>query len=551
VYLGTDAWRKAAPWLSLVAAADLALTILDKRFRRANPPDSELVKWGWARAACLGARGLAWGLGPILIYAKDDTISLVVPVWGIINLLAASAYTASPFLPCLVTTTIGGIAPAAVWLMFQNTEGSHLSALLLLLSIPFIFFIGMQGRRNTEALIGGRLDLAEALDKQRQQTRLVEEALAERTRFFSAASHDLRQPLQAIGFYTSLLTRNRGKDDSDILSRLEDCAGNLERQFNAIMEIAETDSAVRQAKIIAISLERIFQRVAASIRLEAEIKKLKVRVAPTSIWVMVEPELLERVLVNLAANAVRYTAVGGILIGARRRDGAAELWIVDTGVGIAEEHHQIIFEEFYQIGNSARAPEQGYGLGLSIVRRFCIGMKWPLGFSSVVNKGSIFKVTVPIAAPGPQGSTPEGTHLPVLTNAPRLAVVIVDDDPFVRDAMERLITSWGLRVECCCTGDQAIAILQQRDSSYRWEALLDYRLAGSENGLIVADRISRLFGRSVGVTLMTAETDASIFEQAAQRVISILRKPIQPVRLRAVLTALAKSALHGTGASDL
>jgi len=538
---GGENWHRTAIWLALVASADVGLTILDRRFQGAAPPDSELQKWGWARAVFAGARGLAWSVGPILMYAEDDAVTLVVPVWGIINLMAASAYTAAPFFPCLVATIIGGILPAAAWLAFQEAQAAHLAALLLVLSVPFIAFIGVLGRRNIGALINGRLELAEILDQQKQQTQIVEQALAERTRFFSAASHDLRQPLQALGFYTSLLATKSADDNyAEIVNRLEECASILEQQFNSILGIAEIDSAVNRARAVATPLKRIFQRVAVSIRPEAELKKLRVRIAPTRLFVMAAPELLERVLVNLAANAVRYTNRGGVLIGVRPRGNNAELWVVDTGIGISGEHHQNIFDEFYQVGNPARAPDQGFGLGLATVRRLCAGMRWPLDFRSVVDKGSCFSVTVPIAAPVIAGPPPESVQPRMPAGTSKVAVVVVDDDPLVRDAMERLIGSWGFRVETCRNGDQAIEILGTRDLSFRWAALIDYRLGGSENGFEVSDRVRETFGRGIGMTLMTAESDTSIFERAAQRAMVVLRKPIKPIRLRAILTTSAK-----------
>jgi two-component system, sensor histidine kinase len=538
---GAEHWQRAAIWIALVALADIGLTILDRRFQSVAPPDSELMKWGWTRAVFAGARGLAWSVGPILMYTEDETVTLIVPVWGIINLMAASAYTASPFFPCLLATIIGGILPAATWLAFQQAQAAHLAALLLVLSVPFIAFIGMLGRRNIGALISGRLELAEILDRQKQQTQIVEQALAERTRFFSAASHDLRQPLQALGFYTSLLATKSADDNyAEIVNRLEECASILEQQFNSILGIAEIDSAVNRARVIATPLKRIFQRVAVSIRPEAELKKLRVRIAPTSLWVMAAPELLERVLVNLVANAVRYTTHGGVLIGARPRGNNAELWVVDTGIGISQQHHQNIFDEFYQVGNPARAPDQGFGLGLATVRRLCTGMRWPLDFRSVVNKGSCFRVTVPITAPLVAGPPPESVQPRMPGGTSKVAVVVVDDDPLVRDAMERLIGSWGFRVETCRSGDQAVEILKGRDLSYRWAALIDYRLGDFENGFDVTDRVRATFGPSIGVTLMTAESDNSIFEQAAQRAMVVLRKPIKPIRLRAILTTSAK-----------
>jgi signal transduction histidine kinase/CheY-like chemotaxis protein len=544
VTLGSENLPQAGIWLALVAAADVGLTMLDRSFQAASPSDDELAWWGWARAALAGARGLAWSLGPILMYVPGDTVSLVVPTWGLINLMAASAYTAAPFFPCLLAIAVCGVLPAASWMMHLGTDTARLAALLLALALPFIAFIGMLGRRNIGALISSRLDLAEILDRQKQQTRMVEDALAERTRFFSAASHDLRQPLQALGFYTSLLA-TKGGDDSyrEIVGRLAECANSLDRQFNAILGIAQTDSAVRRARVVATPLQRTLERVEVSVRPEAELKRLKVRIVPTRLWVAVAPDLLERVLANLALNAVRYTPAGGILIGARRRGNNAEIWVVDTGVGIAEQHRQSIFEEFYQIDNPARDRERGFGLGLATVRRLCVGMRWPLDFSSQLDKGSCFKVTVPITAPVPEQPAPEGNLPPTLTAATSVGVVVIDDDPLVRDAVERMITSWGLRVETCRNGDEAMATLERRDATIRWQALIDYRLSGGENGLDVADRIIRHFGRGIGLTLMTAETDSAIFDQATRRDIVVLRKPVKPIRLRAILTAPAPDPL--------
>jgi CheY-like chemotaxis protein len=277
--------------------------------------------------------------------------------------------------------------------------------------------------------------------------------------------------------------------------------------------------------------------VANSIRPEAELKNIAIRIVRTRLWGLAPPELLERVLVNLAANAVRYTPAGAILMGVRRRRSSAELWVTDTGIGIAKDDREKIFQEFYQVGNPARHREQGYGLGLAIVRRLCDGMGWPIEYQSNIGRGTTFKVSIPIALPTLDEAAGEMTVAPTPIAGPTLGVVIVDDDPLVSDAMKRLIESWGVHVETCRCGDAVLEILGDRDITLQWHALVDYRLSGDENGLIVADRIRATFGNSVGITLITAETDSTIFQQTNLRNIATLRKPIKPIRLRAILTA--------------
>jgi CheY-like chemotaxis protein len=171
-------------------------------------------------------------------------------------------------------------------------------------------------------------------------------------------------------------------------------------------------------------------------------------------------------------------------------------------------------------------------------------MQWPLAFRSTVSRGSIFKVTVPLTAPASESATPIPVQFPA-ASASKVAVVVVDDDPLVRDAMKRLISSWGLHVEACSNGDQAMEILRSRDGAFRWEALIDFRLSDTEDGLAIANRIHEFFGRNVGTALMTAETDDAIFKQAGRKSIVVLRKPIKPIRLRAILMRSSIEQLEG------
>ena len=548
--LGTESYVKAALWLSIVAVADIWLTVLDRLFQRRNPADSELAKWGWARSMASGGRGLAWSLGPYLIYVPGDTVSLVLPVWGLLNLMAASVYTASPFFPCLLMTVIFGIAPASAWLLYQGTPATNLAALLLIMATPFLAFIGMLGRRNIGALIGGRLDLAEMLARQERQTEIVQQTMAERTRFFSAASHDLRQPLQALGFYVALLAGKVGDSENDeILDRILECNNSLNRQFHALLGIAAADAAVRSAEPVAMPLRTLFERVAISIGPEAEVKNLKLRIVPTRCWVSVNPGLLERVLLNLASNAVRYTAAGGVLLGARLKPRTAEIWVVDTGIGIADQHRSKIFDEFYQINNPSRDREMGFGLGLSTVRRLCTGLGWPLDVRSVPGKGSIFKVTVPLTAPR-DAEVADVAIGPTQPPNEAIRVLVLDDDPLVRDAMERLIAGWGYPVRVCRTGDEAMAALQSSAATVPWCVLVDYRLAGDENGLAVIERLRGAPGKNLHMVLMTAETDEAIFRSAERQHIVALRKPIKPIRLRAVLSSAATPQQPMTPAAE-
>jgi CheY-like chemotaxis protein len=179
-----------------------------------------------------------------------------------------------------------------------------------------------------------------------------------------------------------------------------------------------------------------------------------------------------------------------------------------------------------------RYPEIAIGLlcadpALAIVHRVSLGMHWPLTLHSQPGKGSIFKISVPGSEPL-QLAGPDKPSTPLDSlELPRLAVLSVDDDQLVRNATLRLLTSWNVSVQACSTGDEALALMKTRDRSRRWKVLLDYRLANSDNGLVLAKRIKGACGGDLTIFLMTAETNEQILAQARSQGLRVLRKPLK------------------------
>ena len=239
---------------------------------------------------------------------------------------------------------------------------------------------------------------------------------------------------------------------------------------------------------------------------------------------------------NLLSNALRYTKRGGVLIGARRRSGEVAVEIVDTGVGIPAARRADVFEDFLQLDNPERNRARGFGLGLGIVRRLCEGMGWRIELRSRVGRGSRFAVIVPIAraalvVPQP-AAVPSPPAIPAVQGRRAL---VVDDDVRVLDAMRKLLARWGVEAQFCETGDDALAVLAASSQDARWHVLIDYRLAGTETGLDLTERIRARFGERVACALVTGEVDEALEERAAAQNLVILRKPVEPIRLRALL----------------
>lgn len=352
--------------------------------------------------------------------------------------------------------------------------------------------------------------------------------------FFSAASHDLRQPLHALGLYSGLLLK--APDEAQrrsLIASVESCVDSLERLFNGILGIAEAEVLRTQIEPTAVPLMPLLEKVATRFRAAAEAKGLALRVARTSLWVNTDPGALERILSNLVANAVRYTATGRVVIGVRRRGERCLLIVGDTGAGIAHRHQRKIFDAFYQTGNPERDRSRGFGLGLAIVERLCRAVGSQVEVSSVVGRGTLFSVDLERAEPMPESNAISSDFGGPPSS---LRVLLVEDDPLVRDATMRTLQGWSIHVEACATPEEALSRLAARPLD-RWHVLVDARLAGGAAGLSLVDAIRAESQRPVAVSILTGEADATLVAEAASRGLPLLVKPLKPLRLRALLSS--------------
>jgi CheY-like chemotaxis protein len=237
------------------------------------------------------------------------------------------------------------------------------------------------------------------------------------------------------------------------------------------------------------------------------------------------------------ANAIRYTAAGTVWIGARRRGSAARIEVRDSGDGIAREHLERIFEEFYQVGNAERDRRKGLGLGLAIVRRLAALLDHPVDVRSSPGRGSVFAVSAPLAAvpsdrEGTAGAA-DGTM-----DFPGLKVLLLEDDADVRDAIVLTLREWGCSVLAAADTEEALAALAAR-APWRPELILtDYRLRGGGNGAEGARRVTARLGGRIPVALITGDTAAEPLRAAADSGYPLLHKPVRPERLHRLLRAL-------------
>lgn len=376
----------------------------------------------------------------------------------------------------------------------------------------------------------------------------LEQRVAERTgelvaanraksRFLAAASHDLRQPIHALGLFVAQLN-NRVTDPETrhLAGRIKAAVMALQDLLDALLDISRLDAGVVKPVLTAAPVNRILERVEAAFALDATERNLRFRIVRSRLFVHGDPILLERILVNLVANAVRYSRQGGVLVGCRRRGTQVRIEVWDTGIGIAPEHQEMIFQEFYQVGNPERDRGKGLGLGLSIAARLARLLGGRIDLRSIPGRGSVFAVQLS-RVEAPAATVPMTTD-PTLDGTVRDAVVlVVEDDQLVREAIEGLLRQWGCVVVAAGSGDEALAALA-RDGHPPAAILCDYRLPQGETGIDVIGRLRDRIGSPVPAALITGDTAPELLREAGDSGLPLLHKPLQPARLRALLEFL-------------
>jgi PAS domain S-box-containing protein len=380
-------------------------------------------------------------------------------------------------------------------------------------------------------------DVTELKDKEQRLTEANEEAernIRARMRFLAAASHDLRQPLQAMALFASALdhhvTTTQGRT---IVHSLKTSLRSMEEMFDALLDMSKLDAGVMRSDPQVFLINDIFEQLEATYAPQAEAAGLRFRLVPSSAAVKSDPRLLARIVGNFLSNAIRYTRSGAVLLGVRRRGNRVRVAVYDTGPGIPESQRLDIFREFRQGGTPNVAGRgAGMGLGLAIVQRLARLLGHALDVRSTVGRGSTFAVEVPLA----EEFLPHAAQVDDdedIADLEGTTVVVIDDDPNIQDALSMLLREWGcVAVVASNAGD---ALTQLKSLGRRPDVILaDLHLGHDESGTDSVAVLRRHAGTPVPAFLFTGDTGAANAAPQAGG-LRILRKPIDPMRLRAYL----------------
>jgi signal transduction histidine kinase/CheY-like chemotaxis protein len=365
-----------------------------------------------------------------------------------------------------------------------------------------------------------------------ERTRDLALANESKSRFLAAASHDLRQPMHALSLFVGQLQARSGSGDApELVRKIGQSVETLEQLLETLLDLSKLDMGAVVAQPRVFGLHDLLARLVTQLSPVAEAKGLALTLVPTSLWVRSDALLLERVLLNLIGNAIRYTREGRVLVGCRRSGGAVIVVVADTGVGIAPEHLPNIFQEFYRAGPPA-AASQGLGLGLAIVKRLAAILDVELTVDSVQGKGTAVRVRVPRAD--------AGSREPVAPREPEQAlrgtrVLVVDDDEAARDALQGLLVQWGCDAVVAAGGDEALARTQGSPPD---AVLCDLALAGGASGLDAIERLRRLHGAGLPAAIITGDSTPEAVARVRALGLAIAFKPAKPAKVRALLEHL-------------
>ncbi|MFO1317912.1 MAG: ATP-binding protein [Burkholderiales bacterium] len=436
------------------------------------------------------------------------------------------------------------------WLAAQSTTELRPVMLVPYTGLAFLLLVGwiltdrfVRALNEYEALNAGLerrvAEKSEALNAQLAATRAARDAAETanraKTRFLAAASHDLRQPLHALGLFAARLSdRTRDPEDAALVQRITTSVASLESLFSALLDISRLEAGVVAADARALALDPLFERLANDFAPEAIEKGLRLAVVPTTCAVHSDPVLLERILRNLVANALRYTSEGGVVVGARRRGGHVSIEVWDSGPGIAPEHLDRVFEEFYQVGNPERDRSRGLGLGLAIVRRLARLLGHDVDVASQPGRGSVFRLRVP-AARATAIAPPAPAPMPLADPLAGKRVLVIDDEEAVREGMRQTLVAWRCTPMIAADADAAVAACAGNPPD---AMVVDFRLPEGRSGIDAIDTVRAAVGRGVPAIIVSGESTSDQIGRIRDAGFTLLHKPVAPARLRAALSHL-------------
>jgi two-component system, sensor histidine kinase len=494
---------------------------------------------------------VAWGSAPLLMMPTALEYQVLLLLVICIIAFSGTVYF-SYHIPAFYAFVLPLLGMAALSLLLQ---GGQVQIILSVGMIGMLVAVLRFGRNFNEALtraINVSLENTALVAELTEQKETAIKANLAKTRFLASASHDLRQPMHTIGLLVALL-RNRGgpPEQNNIIEKIHGATQAMENLFTGLLDISKLDAGMVKANVEDFAIVDVLEAARVNFAPQADANGLDLRFSSCSASVKSDAVILERIIANLVANAVRYTKRGKILVGCRRRKNAIDIQVWDTGIGIPAERQTEIFQEFFQLGNPERDRTKGLGLGLSIVKRSAELLSHQISVHSVPGKGSCFSVRVPRGA---KPAAPDMTHSPDDSASHgvevfNLFIVVIDDEHDIRFAMQSILEQWGCHVLSAASADEAI---DQLRNHLRTPDLIisDYRLRENQNGILAVQAIRAALEENLPAIIITGDLAADELRQVTELDLPLAHKPISAELLRQLIIDTISRAVARDAGDD-
>jgi signal transduction histidine kinase len=516
-------WIIAVLATSLISARVMFLYLAKKEF---NP-----IKCTYFLMVANAILGLSWGSLAWVAVDGVSVFSSIVVIAVLVSLLVGLMSTLSPILSLYIIAcvTISGTASSKL-LILNHSEFNSIGFFGIAVCVVFIVMardMNQQHKKN----IFLQFDNQDLITKLNQETKKVRAAqqFAEnesqaKTKFLAAASHDIRQPIHALGLFLEVLARSPlTQYQQQVLQNANTAFEASAEMLNTLLDFSRVEAGVVDVQLRPIYLQAMLNKLESEMAPLAVNKNLVYRSKDTEAVVTSDPALLELILRNLISNAIRYTEKGGVFIACRQRGAYTSLEVWDTGIGIDPAHHDNIFKEFYQLGNTERDRKKGLGLGLAIVRGYTQKLQHNLLFTSVLGRGSVFKVELLNAFEKPRCDSIAAKQ-PQLT-ALNAHVLVIDDDETVRLGMVGLLQTWGCKCDAADSIEDALQFAKNQTPDL---IISDFRLRDLQTGAQAIEQIRTACGTTLPALLITGDTGKDRLIEATQSGIPLLSKPVAP-----------------------
>lgn len=499
------------------------------------------LPWGPIMFIGAGLAGCLWGWASVLFYLPEqpEYILLITCIYA--GLVGSSAASSGAYIPAFFYFAIPATIPFALRHLYDGRVVFILMGILLFVYLGVCSMFARTYYKNTAMLIRTQFEKEILLDQVREEKqsaeksqRVAEQAMVEKNRFLAAASHDLRQPLHALGLFIGALRREVPKTQVHLIDSIQGSVGALNHLFNSLLDVSRLDAGVVHAAPKHSNLDVVIQRLHSEYQSLTDKRQLNFEAKCEKLVVYTDTVLLERVLRNLLVNAINYTDTGKISINCTQVHDAIEIQVSDTGIGIPVSETEAIFSEYYQLNNPERDRNKGLGLGLAIVRRLCDLMKIPISVQSTLNQGTTFTLRV---KNGDRRLIDRERSLVGTAHIADLSILVIDDDVSVLQGMQSILASWGCEVILSESASDAVAKIAKQDLVPDI-IFSDYRLRGNKTGIEAIDTVCEELNRKVSAVIITGDTAPALLKEAVSGGFQLLHKPVTPDAINQVLVEL-------------